>query len=111
MAARWGTFSTAGGRRFIDFLVKAADKIAIIEVKYKLPSKAGAALTRLIGQMNSSLSYAAANRGTQVVLYTFKAPTISEMNRVINALGTNASQVQFAHGLNGLLSWIKFYFR
>jgi RHS repeat-associated protein len=100
-----------GGRRIIDFWLQAGNQLALLEVKYKLPSRGGDALTRLANQLTTySASAQAFGDGGRVVLWTYKAPTIAEMTLLLNKLGPEASRVQFAHGLMGLVQWVKFFF-
>ena len=97
-----------GGRRVLDMLVEAAGKVAWVESKYKLPSKAGDALTRLVGQMQSAT--ASATSGQQVVLFTFKEPAIAELELVIRSIGPTADPIQYVWGFRGLMQWFNFYF-
>lgn len=97
-----------GGSRVIDFVAKAGQRVAWIEVKYKLPSRGGDSLTRLAGQMQSGS--ASATGGQQMVLFTFKEPTIAEMELVLNAIGPTKNPIQFVSGFQGLMNWMAMYF-
>jgi hypothetical protein len=92
--------------RFVDFSLRLGEKVMDIEVKYKLPDKAGAQLTRLVSQAESALTVGEG----RVVVWTLKEPTVSELSRVTTALGNNANQVQFVNGVTGLFQYIKLYF-
>ena len=97
-----------GGRRVIDLLVRSKDAIARIEVKYQLPKQTGSASTRLIGQMQTSVS----NSG-QTVLFSFKEPEIRTLLRVVEELekaGVPARSIQFVNGYRGLAQWFALYF-
>jgi len=97
-----------GGRRVIDLLVRSKDAIARIEVKYQLPTQTGSALTRLIGQMQTSV----ANSG-QTVLFTFKEPEIRTLLRIVEELeaaDVPARSIQFVNGYRGLAQWFALYF-
>jgi len=97
-----------GGRRVIDLLVKGKDAIARIEVKYQLPTRTGSALSRLISQMQTSVS----NTG-QTVLFTFKEPEIRTLAKIIKELenaGVPSRSIQFVHGYKGLAQWFALYF-
>jgi hypothetical protein len=76
-----------------------------LEVKYKLPSRAGEALTRLIGQAQASVAAGEA----QTVIWTFKEPTLQEV-QLVTELGAAASKVQFVNGVDGLLQYIAAFF-
>lgn len=101
-----------GGRRVIDFWVTAGNRVALIEVKYQLPTKAGTALTRLTNQMKTySTAEEAVRNGAQVVLFTYKAPSNAQMNLLLSRLGAeHFNSVQLVHGLTGLGQWVKFFF-
>ncbi|WNO11572.1 putative Ig domain-containing protein [Teredinibacter sp. KSP-S5-2] len=96
-----------GGRRVIDFWAQVGSRVALIEVKYGLPRTTGAAMTRLVGQMQTSLS---AGNGAQVVLFTFRAPSAAQMNLLLTQLGPQAGAIQHVSGLWGLVQWARFFF-
>lgn len=96
-----------GGPRVIDFWAKVGQRVALIEVKYQMPARAGAALTRLVGQMRTAIS---AGEGAQVVLFTFRAPSAAQMNLLLSQLGAEASAIQHVSGLWGLVQWARFFF-
>ncbi len=98
------------GRRFIDFFIKSGENLALIEVKYKLPSKAGEALTRAASQIRlAASSEEAIQEGAQVILFTFKAPTASELTLLTQELGPGAGVYQHIHGFTGLLEWVRLF--
>jgi RHS repeat-associated protein len=99
-----------GGRRVIDFLVRVGDRVALIEVKYGLPRAVGPALTRLVGQMQTALTTTQLPAGTQLVLFTFRAPTAAQMSLLLQQLGPQASLIQHVSGLWGLVQWARFFF-
>ena len=45
-----------GGRWVLDFWLQIGQRVAVLEVKYQLPLRAGEALTRLVGQMRTALT-------------------------------------------------------
>jgi hypothetical protein len=97
-----------GGRRIVDLLVRSNKAIANIEAKYQLPTKAGSALTRLIGQMQTYT----ANSG-QTVLFSFKEPeirTLIMITKELEAAGVPARSIQFVNGYRGLSQWLSLYF-
>lgn len=100
-----------GGRRVLDFWLQVGQRIAILEVKYKIPSRSGAALTRLVGQMQTALTAERAIRsGAQVVLFTYRAPSPAQMRLLLQALGPSASSIQHIHGFTGLIQWARMFF-
>lgn len=100
-----------GGRRVLDFWLQVGQRVAILEVKYKVPSKAGAALTRLVGQMKTALTAEeAARAGAQVVLFTYRAPSAAQMRLLLEALGPSANSIQHIHGFTGLIQWARMFF-
>ncbi len=100
----------AGGRRVIDFLVQVGNRVALIEVNYGLPRQVGPALTRLVGQMQTALTASQLPAGTQIVLFTFRAPTAAQMNLLLQQLGPQAGLIQNVSGLWGLVQWARFFF-
>jgi len=97
-----------GGNRVLDYLIKVRGHIAKIEVKYKLPSRAGKQLDHLIGQMQTFTT----QPGKQV-LFTFKEPTIQELQLVTKSLesaGVSANSIQFVNGYRGLAQWFALHF-
>ncbi len=94
------------GTRFIDFSLQYGQRLMDLEVKYKLPSRTGEALTRLVSQAQSSVAVGKA----QTVIWTLKEPTLQEVQLVTRQLGEAASKVQFVHGVDGLLQYIALYF-
>ncbi|HET7792710.1 MAG TPA: PKD domain-containing protein [Rhizobacter sp.] len=105
----------AGGTRVIDFLVRLGDRLTFLEVKYGLPRKAGAALTRLVGQMRTATTagaeLAAAEGATsEVVLFTWAAPTEAQMALVLAELGETASSVRIVSGFVNLNSYLWRFF-
>ena len=100
-----------GGRRVLDFWLQVGQRVAILEVKYKVPTKAGAALTRLVGQMETALTAEEATRtGAQVVLFTYRTPSAAQMRLLLEALGPSASSIQHIHGLTGLIQRARMFF-
>jgi predicted AAA+ superfamily ATPase len=103
------------GTRVIDFLAKAGQRIAYIEVKYKLPSKGGEQLERLSGQISTASTHAEAlakaGNNVRVVIYTFKEPTVREIELLTEKLGPEVGNVQLVHGFLGLVNWLKFFFK
>jgi RHS repeat-associated protein len=96
------------GRRIVDFYATAAEKLALIEVKYKLPSRAGEALTRVVNQIKVyGSSDEVKDKGAQVVLFVFKAPTQAEIELLKRQLGPNAPIFQQVQGLGNLANWLK----
>ena len=93
--------------RIIDFSLRARNQVALLETKYKLPAQIGESMTRLVGQLNTAV---AARQG-QVVIWTYKEPTLAELQLLYQQLGAQAARVQVVHGLQGLYNWIQFYFR
>ncbi len=105
------TLAGQGGRRILDFWVQVGNKVAIIESKYKLPVRAGDALTRLVGQMRTALTAEEAVRNNaQVVLFTWKAPSPAQMRLLLEALGPEASSIKLVHGLLDLAQYVKYFF-
>jgi len=94
------------GSRYIDIVLRHGQRVMDLEVKYKLPDRAGKALTRLVSHAQSSVAAAEA----QTVIWTFKEPTLRELNLVTKELGTAANRVQFVHGVEGLLRYIDHFF-
>ena len=108
---RGGWLVGQGGRRVLDFWLQVGQRVAILEVKYKVPSKAGAALTRLVGQMKTALTAEeAARAGAQVVLFTYRAPSAAQMRLLLEALGPSANSIQHIHGFTGLIQWARMFF-
>lgn len=100
----------SGGRRVIDFMIKYAERIAYVEVKYKLPTKAGSALTRLHNQMLTAVENCAA-RNCQTVLFTFVEPSADDMLFIYEKLGPELSMgIQYVYGFQGLAQWLRLYF-
>ena len=91
--------------RYLDFFVRNGQKAVDLEVKYKLPDKAGDALNRLISQAQSSVAAGQA----QTVVWTLKEPSIKELQLVTSQLGSTANSVQFVNGVNGLFDYLQFY--
>lgn len=95
----------------LDFWLASGQRMAVLEAKYKLPSQAGAMLTRLVGQIRTAATAEeAVRRNAQVVLWTYKAPAAAEMSLLLSQLGPHASSVQMVHGLMGLTNWARFFF-
>jgi len=94
------------GSRFIDFELRYGQRVMDLEVKYKLADTAGKALTRMVSQAESSIAAGEA----QTVIWTFKEPTLQELQLVTTQLGAAASRVQFVNGVDGLLRYIQLYF-
>ena len=97
------------GNRFADFSIRVGQRMAMIEVKYSFPRTLGTAqFNRLISQLEAAVS--APNTG-QVVFWTLKDPrSQAEVARVYEALGANAANVQFVHGVTGMFRWLEMYF-
>jgi len=106
--------ANSSGRRWLDFLIRARDRLAIVEVKYSLPSKLGPSLTRIINQMEVALTHAqsTAQSGitSQVVLWSLRAPDKSKLDLLLKNLGENASSIQIINGVQGLYSYLNYYF-
>lgn len=96
---------TGSGRRVIDFFLEVGNSSAWLEVKYSLP-RAGEALSRLVGQVQSALS---SGQG-QVVVWSLREPTLRQLQIVYQAIGQQAGRVQFVHGVEGLFRWMQLYF-
>lgn len=95
------------GGRIIDFTLRYGSRIANLEVKYKIPARAGDALDRLVGQISAMVAQA----GQQAVVWTMKEPTIREMELLQRQLGCTAfSQTQFVSGVCGMVRWIGLHF-
>lgn len=94
------------GSRFIDFVLRYGQRVMDLEVKYKLPDRAGEALTRMVSQAQSSVAAGQA----QTVIWTYKEPTLQELQLVTTQLGAAANNVQFVNGVEGLLRYIQLYF-
>jgi hypothetical protein len=75
--------------------------------KYSLPT-GGNALARLAGQVNNSIQSGLAN---QVVVWSLRQPSLTQVRAVVNALGAQASQVQFVDGVQGLFQYLQLYYR
>jgi RHS repeat-associated protein len=100
-----------GGRRVLDFWLTAGNRVAVLEVKYGLPRAVGPALTRLVGQLRTAATAEEAVRnGAQVVLFTFRAPTVAQMALLESQLGASAGFVQHVSGLLGLIQWVRLFF-
>lgn len=97
-----------GGRRFIDLVVQIGNRIAWIEVKYQLPSKGGKALSRLVAQMQSGIASAGAN--AQIVIFTYKKPSLQALELVSKSIGETAHPIQYINGFRGLIQWFYLYF-
>ena len=94
------------GNSVINFTLRIGARIAAIEVKYKVPTD-GAALSRLVNQITNMVQW---GQG-QVVVWSYKEATLSEISAVTEAIGANASKVQFVSGVEGLYRWIELYFQ
>jgi len=94
------------GSRFIDFALRYGQRVMDLEVQYKLPDRAGEALSRMVSQAQASVAAGEA----QTVIWTFKEPTLQELQLVTTQLGAAASRVQFVNGVEGLLRYIELYF-
>lgn len=95
------------GNRVIDFFLRAGDRAAQLEVKYRIPSKIGEAFNRLVDQINMGVWYGEG----QMVVWTYRLPSIADLKRLQDALGPDVfSQVQFVDGITGLGKWIQLYF-
>ena len=100
-----------GGRRKLDYFIEIAQRTAIIEVKYKIPTRAGPQLERLLGQIQTALTPKEAfAKGARVVLFIFRAPTDAQLMRIITALGEDAGMVQHVNGFVGLVQWVSLFF-
>ena len=95
------------GTRKLDFLLNAGQSLVYLEVKFSLPSRAGAAVARIAGQIQAGLA-----TGNQMVVWSLRAPSTAQLRRVADAVGLDAaSRVQFVHGVEGLYRWAQFYIR
>jgi RHS repeat-associated protein len=88
-----------------DFTVRLGNQIAQIEAKYSLNLSTTASLNRLVTQVNQGLA-----SGNKTVIFSLVQPTIAQVQRVQNALGANANNVQFVDGAEGLYRWTKLFF-
>ena len=95
------------GQNLIDYLLKAGEKFALLEVKYKLPSRTGPAMTRLCNQVTSAVFSGTAN---EIVLWTLKEPAKNELKLLQNQLGSLYNSVTVISGINGLYQWIVHFF-
>ncbi|MEO5959064.1 MAG: RHS repeat-associated core domain-containing protein, partial [Opitutaceae bacterium] len=93
--------------RVIDFALRVGNQVALLEAKYKIPLGVGDSMNRLVGQLNAGIS---SGQG-QVVLWTFKEPTVAEVERLYAQMGAQAAQVQLIHGMEGLYKWVQFFFK
>lgn len=98
-----------GGRRVIDFLLNVGNRLTYIEVKYGLPRQAGAALTRLVGQMRTATNAVSGGKGS-VILFTWAAPSEAQMALVVSALGETAGSVKIVSGLTNLIVYLNVLF-
>jgi hypothetical protein len=95
----------------VDFVVRGAESAGeaaeqlIIEAKYALPRVSGDALTRLVNQVNNAV---ATGQG-KVVLWFLQQPSLQQVKLVYNAIGTNATVVQFVSGAEGLYRYLQIY--
>lgn len=102
----------SGAGRQVDFLVRSAESAGetaeqlFIEAKYALPRVSGEPLTRLVNQVNNAV---ATGQG-KVVLWSLQQPSLQQVKFVYNAIGTNASVVQFVSGVEGLYRYLELYF-
>lgn len=96
-----------GGKRVLDFWIKAGERMAVLEAKLRLPLRVGDQLTRLVSQIKTAQS---ATQGTQVVRWTFRAPNAAQMDLLLSQLGPEASTLQLVNGLSGLAQWARFFF-
>ncbi|MCY2991440.1 MAG: hypothetical protein NTY19_26725 [Planctomycetota bacterium] len=95
------------GSRFIDYVLRSGDRVALLEVKYRIPISSGPAFDRLVGQIQAMAS---SGQG-QVVVWSCQAPGVTTLNRIQDAVGpTVYSQIQFIDGLWGLQQWISMFF-
>jgi RHS repeat-associated protein len=95
-------FEEGGGRRLLDIGIRTASglKDILIEVKYKLPTD-GAALTRLLGQINAGLQ-----TGSEVIVWTLKSPTASELTTLSEELGPQAGNISVLSGVENLFRYL-----
>ena len=101
-------------QRALDFSLRFANRLALVEVKYAIP-RGIEALTRLVQQLTEAVSELPAIQGTaqeaQIVLWTYKEPALAAIRRLYDALGPQvADRVQFVHGVHGLYHWTRFFF-
>jgi len=95
----------------------AGNRLALLEIKYKLPSRAGEVLNRLTSQIKTyetaAQQFAAQQAGVtaRVIVFTFKEPTMKELELILNKLGPSANAIQFGHGLIGVAQWFRFFFQ
>ena len=99
----------SAGPRIIDMMARIGERVALIEVKFKLPSRAGSQLDRLVSQMTAATE-ATTGKGQQVVLYTFKEPQLAQLQLIHDKLGERALTIQYVSGFDGLVRWMNFYF-
>jgi len=46
----------------------------------------------------------------QVVVWSLRLPSLAQLKAVYEALGSDASRVQFVYGVEGLYRWLQLYF-
>ena len=92
--------------RVIDYTLRMGGRAMDLEMKYRLPDRAGQAVDRLVSQVQASIS---AGEG-QTVIWSLKEPTLQEIRFVMRELGNSASSVQFVDGVEGLFNYIRLYF-
>ena len=97
--------SRLGGPRLIDLLLKIKERIVYLEVKTSLPNRAGDALNRLIGQIESAVASAPPN--AQVSVFAAQADEVA-LNRVYAGLSEGAVlRVNFVIGYGNLVTYLQ----
>jgi RHS repeat-associated protein len=90
-----------------DFILRMGNKIAQFEVKYSLNLSKISSLNRLITQIRVGLS-----SGNPMVVWSLSPPTLQQLQRIQNALGPNEfNQVQFINGAQGIVNWVRLFFK
>jgi RHS repeat-associated protein len=95
------------GGRVVDFVVSLGERAAYIEAKYRIAETRGAALTRLIGQLNGALG----EGDGKVILWSLREPTTTAINLLRQTLGDSFDEVELVNGVTGLYTAVKSYFR
>lgn len=97
------------GGRIIDFWVQVQQRVLALEVKYSVPKLGSSAMARLVAQMEAATSQVVAAE-YRVVLFTWQAPTAAQQAALLQALGTNAGNVQVLGGALNLVQYVRTFF-
>jgi len=97
--------SRLGGPRQIDFLIKISNRLIYLESKASLPNRAGPALTRLVGQIESAVESAPAE--AEITIFAANAEEAA-LDRVYASLSDGAVvRVNFIVGYANLVTYLQ----